>query len=223
MTRLITNLLLLFLITGLYSCSTVRVVDSYQSDQASSLKSKKILVIARTANERNRKDFEDAIAQKFRDNGYSAKASYKTFPNIDPTRKLDEEQVKAVKRSIEDAGFNAVVLSVLKDVEEVTRTTFEGGYDAGESLTSYYNVDNYIGFYGFYIDPISYPSYRGVEVSETATTDTNFIYVVETTAYNLDLPPKQQLVAAVTSKIEEPESIYGHANNYAKAIMKELK
>ena len=82
---------------------------------------------------------------------------------------------------------------------------------------------SYVGFYGYYASPGSYASFEGIEVEETRTTRTNKIYVLETSVHNLDLPGKKQLVALVTSKIDQPESITGLADEYARAIARALK
>ena len=122
----------------------------------------------------------------------------------------------------QEEGFNAVVVSVLKDVEEHSVSTTQGGYEAGASLSSYYSW-NTMGFYGYYANPVAYPSFDGVYEPKTITTETYKIFVLESSAFNLDLPEEDQLVAVVTSKIENPEDIYSLADNYAKAIMKSLK
>lgn len=113
-------------------------------------------------------------------------------------------------------------MSVLKNVKEIYKAEIEGGYTAGESLASYYNIPN-IGFYGFYANNISYSNFEGVYVEETITVRTAKNYVLETLVYNLDLEEKKQLVATITSEIEEPESIPEKAKEYAKTIYKGLK
>ena len=59
-------------------------------------------------------------------------------------------------------------------------------------------------------------------MAETMTTRTNKIYVLETSVHNLELPLKKQLVAVVTSKIDQPENITALADEYAKAVAKAL-
>ncbi|OUR94327.1 hypothetical protein A9Q87_01380 [Flavobacteriales bacterium 34_180_T64] len=216
------KLVTLLLFVVLYNCSTVQVVDSYTSDNVETMKTKKTLVIVRSANEPIRTAFENEIAKQLRSKNLDVTESYKKFPKIDPTEELDEAKIKAIKKMLQDEGYNAVVVSVLKDIEEVSETRIEGGYEAGASFASAFYINN-IGFYGYYVDPISYPSYDGVYVPQTMNTRTGKIYVVETSAYNLDLPVKEQLMAMVTSKIEETEHMKYLADDYAKAILKALK
>jgi rRNA processing protein Krr1/Pno1 len=58
-------------------------------------------------------------------------------------------------------------------------------------------------------------------VADSYTTETAHNYVLETVIYNLDeTDEKKQLVAVVTSKIEEPDSASIAAEQYVKAITK---
>ena len=171
-------LVLMCLMNLASGCSTIKVLDAWKSDDIATIKTKNILVIARTAHKPSREAFEQGIVKELAKKGLKGK--------------------------------------------EISQTTTEGGYEAGASLSSYYNM-SYVGFYGYYASPGSYASFDGVEVEETMTTKTNKIYVLETSVHNLDLPEKEQLVALVTSKIDQPESITALADEYAKAIAKALK
>lgn len=213
---------LTILFISLSNCSSVDVVDTWTGDNVSTIKSQNVLVIARTANNSIRHKFEEQIAKRLRTKDINAIESYKKFPTINPDKKITEERAGKIKEMINEAGFNAVVLSVLKDVEVLEKTTREGGYEAGASVSSYYYYNN-IGFYGYYMDPVAFPSYEGVYQEETFTTQTAKILVLETTAYNLDLPKDKQLIATVTSKIDDPSNIQNLADDYAKAILKSLK
>lgn len=216
------KLISLTLILSFSSCSSVKVVNSWQSDKVETIKPKNILVIARTANDKIRVDYENEISKQLRAKNLKVTESYKKFPKLDPNNKLTEEKVNSIKKMFQEEGFNAVVISVLKDIEELSVTTTEGGYEAGASLSTYYYWSNF-GFYGYYVDPVAYPSFEGVYKPETMTTETARIFVLETSAFNLDLPEKDQLMAVVTSKIEESDNIYNLAEEYAKAIIKSLK
>ena len=59
----------------LTSCSSVKVLNAWKSDDTEQFKSKKALVIVRTDNNQARVAFEDAIAIKLRDRGMEATES----------------------------------------------------------------------------------------------------------------------------------------------------
>ena len=102
-------LVLLFLITG---CSTVKVLDSYTSKDVSSIRSKNILVVARTAHQPSRVAFEKEITKQLTKNGLQATESFEKFPDINPDRKLSPEDVEDIKSRLKKEGINAVVVSV---------------------------------------------------------------------------------------------------------------
>ena len=213
---------LMFILTLTSGCSTIKVLDAWKSDDIETIRSKNILVIARTAHKPSREAFEQGIVKELAKRGLKGTESYKLFPEINPNKKLSSEEIETIKEMFREKGMNAVVVSIVKDVKEISQTTTEGGYEAGASLSSYYDM-SYVGFYGYYASPGSYASFEGIEVEKTMTTKVNKIYVLETSVHNLDLPEKEQLVALVTSKIDQPENITALANEYAKAIAKALK
>jgi len=206
----------------LTSCSSVKVLNAWKSDDAEQFKSKKVLVITRTENNQARVAFEDAIANKLRDRGIEATESYKYLPKLDPNRKLTENDVKEAKRMIRDKGYNAVVLSVVKEKNLNLIHERDGGYWAGATYAGYYPM-YYSGFYGYYTHPASYMNYGGVYVPETFSEEYSVTYILETLAFDLDASEDKQLVAGVTSSIENPESAHQTAKDYANKISNSFK
>jgi hypothetical protein len=214
---------ILFVLMLLSSCSGIKVLDSWKGDNAATLKSKNTLVIARTSNATARRAFEEAIADKLRKAGVPATESYKKIPNLDPNKKLTEAEVAEAKRKIEEAGFNGVVISVIKDKKLTVQRNSDGGYYAGATYgvtEPFYSAS----FYGYYAYPGSYyMTYGGNYVPETVTTQESVTYVLETLFYNLDEPEDRQLLAAVTSSLEDPESASRTAKTYANKVAAALK
>jgi hypothetical protein len=217
----------------LYSCvSSIHVVNKWAGDNANTLKEKNILVIARTPNEKVRVAFEDEITKQLTDKGLKATASYIKHPNLKPNEKIDDAKKAEIEALFEKEGYNAVVLSVLKEKLTNVKSTVEGGYDAGESLASYFPpvipVYSY-GFYGCYYSPMSYAynpkmydSY-GTYVPETVETETTSSFVLESFAYNLDLVEDKQLIAFITTRIDEPDNVHTAAKGYAKTIVESFE
>jgi len=188
----------LSIILFLSSCSSVKVLDSWKADNVKSINDKNIIVIARTQNKQARIAFENEIVKQLTARGMNATASFTKFPKLTPNKEVTEERREMIKTILHNEGFNAVVLTVVKDVQESTKTVTDGGYYAGGSYGGYY-PSYYGGFYGYYHHPYSYSSY-GV--------------------YNLDEPEEKQLIAVVTSSIEDPKEAYKTAEAYVKAITK---
>ena len=105
----------------------------------------------------------------------------------------------------------------------VVQRNSDGGYYAGASYgvtEPFYSA----GFYGYYAYPGSYyMQYGGNYVPETVTTQESITYVLETLFYNLDQPKDKQLLAVVTSSIEDPEGASATAKIYANKIASALK
>jgi len=211
-------ILSLTVILILNACSSVKVRDSWKADNVNTIKDKNIIVIARTDKQQARIAFENEIVNQLRERGMKATASFTKFPKLNPDQKITEEKSKMIITILKNEGFNAVVLTVIKDVQDVSKTVTDGGYYAGGNYYGYY-PRYYGGFHGYYYNSMSY-STLGNYVPETTTTYTSKNYVLETVVYNLDETGEKQLVAVVTSKIEDPKNASKTAKQYVKAITK---
>lgn len=205
-------------ITVFCSCSSVKVLNSWKGDNIEAVKENNLLVIARTDNMSARIAFENEIVKELTSRGINATASFEKFPKLKPDQEITEETEKQIKSIIVDNGFLGVVLTVIKEEQELTKTVTDGGYYAGSTYYGYY-PRYYNGFYGYYRHPMSY-STLGNYVEQSSTTYTAKNYVLETVVYNLDEPEDKQLVAVITSKLEEPDNAATTAKQYVKAIAK---
>lgn len=221
MKKLIHAPLLLISVLLMSSCSSVKVLNSWKGDNMEAVKDNNMLVIARTANNSARIAFENEIVKDLAARNIKATASFTKFPKLNPDQEITEEKEKSIKEEIQNAGFNGVILTVIKEQQELTKTVTDGGYYAGGTYYGYY-PRYYNGFYGYYRNPMSY-STLGNYVEQTSTTYTAHNYIVETVIYNLDETDDKQLVAVVTSKLEEPENAAKTAKEYVKAIGKSFE
>jgi len=202
-------------------CSSVKVIDSWKSDSISTIKDNNFIVVARANNLQAQIAFENEIVKQMKSNGYQATASYSKFGEMKPNEPELESDKEKFKKILELEGFNAVILTVMKDYQEETRLEKEGGYYTGGNYYGYY-PRYYSSFYPYYYNPISYHS-MGNYVEETYTTNVSKLYILETTIYNLDESEENQLVAVIKSKIDNPETASGAAKGYVKEISKKLK
>jgi hypothetical protein len=206
----------------MFSCSSsVKVLNSWKAEQetVNKFKKKKILVIARTADNQARLAFENEIAEQLRSQGYNATESYTRAPMLFQ-KELTEERVKFIRKIFELEGYNGVVITVVKDKSQSTVTTSSGMY-VGGGYGSYY--PNYYGsFYNYYATPYAYgPYYSSVGGYIPLSSNTRLVtdYVLETVMYNLDEPEENQLVAVVTTKIDDPHDADKAAKQYVAKIV----
>lgn len=217
------SILLVLFIFGLMfqNCSTVKVLDSWKSDKVSTIKGNNFLVVARTDNSQARIAFESEIAKQMEAKGFKATPSFSKFGDLKPNAQPSEESQERLKQLLNAEGFDGVVLTVMKDYQEETRIEKDGGYYAGGNYYGYY--PRYYGaFYGYYAHPMSMTT-LGNYVPETTTTRISKIYILETTVYNLKETGEKQLVAVVTSKVDNPESAGTTASEYVKKITASLQ
>ena len=165
-------------------CSSVKVIDSWKSDSISTIKDNNFIVVARANNLQAQIAFENEIVKQMKSNGYQATASYSKFGEMKPNEPELESDKEKFKKILELEGFNAVILTVMKDYQEETRLEKEGGYYTGGNYYGYY-PRYYSSFYPYYYNPISYHS-MGNYVEETYTTNVSKLYILETTIYNLN-------------------------------------
>lgn len=220
----ITLLVLLFLFQ---SCSSVKVLNSWKADngRVEEFKKKNILVIARTADDNARIAFEREIADQLRSKGIKATESYTKAPKIYPNKEITEERVAFIKELMGYEGFNAVVITVIKDKQQTTTTT-QNGVFFGASYSNFYPM-HYGSFYNYYAYPYAYGTYYDsfggyIPVGGT-TTSTSTKYVLETVAYNLDQSSDDQIVAVVTTSLNDPKNAFKTAETYVNAIVKSLE
>jgi hypothetical protein len=211
----------LIILIAFSSCSSVKVLDSWKSDNISTIKENNFLIVARANSPQARIAFENEIVSQMESNGYKATASFSKFGDLKPNEPKSDPDKEKLKEILKLEGFDAVVLTVMKDYQEETRVQQEGGYYAGGNYYGYY-PRYYGGFYPYYYNPLSYHS-LGNYVEESYTTSTSKLYILETTVYNLNEAENQQLVAVITSQIDNPQTAGGAAKEYVKEISKKLK
>ncbi len=205
----------------LSSCvSTVTVLDAWKSNKADTLRDKKILVIAVSESNEGRSAFEEEITRQLTKKHVEASTSYMKFPILNAKRTLSKEDKKEFVAKINKMGFNAIIVTVVKQRNELSKTVKHGDYYSGGSYSTIY-PQYYGGFYGYYNHPNSHPTY-GNYVPSTTEVITEKHYVLETVIYNLDLPENEQLIAVVTSAVNDPKDAHKAAKEYVKKITKIL-
>mgnify|MGYP000350850313 CR=1 FL=1 len=213
------NLLsLLVLLVIASSCSGIKVLDSWKSDNIADIKDNNILVIARTENKQARIAFEQQISEQLRASGIKATESFRELPEFNhDNQELTDEQKKNFQDFLKNEGYDGIILTVLKDYQERTETYQDGGYYAGATYFPSYYPAYYGGFYGYYYNPLSYSTY-GSYVPSSTTTRTVRTYIVETVIYDLSKNEKEQLAAVVTTQIEDPKNVTNNAIEYTQKV-----
>ena len=221
-----TNYILFALILVFFTgCNTqVSVLSAWKSPDANELKERNILVIARAADANVRADFETSIANKLRAAGYKATESFTRFPKMNHDKKMTEEKQKLIRDIFGYEGYDAVCISVLKDYEETTTTSYYNDYMGMGMMGPYssYYPSYYGGFNSYYMHPYSYSTFGNYYGYGNSYTSTTKKYVLETLFYNLNNEDGDQLLAATTTKITDPKDAIKAADKYTEAIAESL-
>jgi hypothetical protein len=199
------------------SCGTsVKVADQWKNEDFMALKSEKIVVIHKTANAVNKKRFEIDLVKALQEKGIDAIEMHKLFPDVVYSEKRTNADVKALEERVLEAGYNGVMVTLLKDKDQQIETTSSGGYYSGGYYPSTYG--RYYGGFGSYYGGVYGHGYGGAYIPPSSTTKVVDIYLLETVSYNISLKEGEELVGVVSVKIEDPQSYSGIAAKYIKII-----
>jgi hypothetical protein len=214
--------LTLFTLVSFQSCNSTKITHAWKAEESiiDTFKRKKVLVIARTANDHARIAFESEIADALREKGIKSVESYTKAPKIHPNKEMSEERLALIRSLMKSEGFNAVVLTVIKDKKQTVTKSTNGIYAGISGYPSYYG-----GFYDYYRSPYAYGNYYssfGGYIPTSTSTYTSTDYVLESVAYNLDEAADKQLVAVVTSSLKDPKSAYKSAEKLVAKMVESL-
>lgn len=188
------------------SCSSTRMVDSWKSQEYNNYRPKKVLIVGVTENLTARKKFESQLKIELKNRGVNAVESYDVFTPTFTSLKQTEEDIQKEVEKIHNNGFDAVLISAVKGVNE--KTTYTGD----RFVTDYYwrRFGRYYYLYqDVYFDRGYYNKYK--------------IYNIEASLYNLKENNDKSLIWVASYNIVDPSTINTTVNDYVKAIIKSLE
>ena len=190
----------------IFSCASTGMIDSWRNSEYVNYKPKKILIIGVTDNLMARKKFESQLQTVLHDRGITAVESYNVFePNFINTKQT-EETIEHEVQKLSNSGFDAVLVSAVKGVNEKTT------YTSDWYIRNYAwpRFGRYYYFYqDIYFDHGYYDKYK--------------IYTIESSLYNLNKNDGKSLVWVASYDLVDPSSIQSSVNRYVKAIVKALE
>jgi hypothetical protein len=194
----------LLLAATLVGCASTKLVDVWQDDSYTGRPLTKLLVIAVSKDERDRRIFEDTFAQEFRAQGVEAVPGYTILTG---GATLENE---AISQAIEGKGFDGVVISNYAGSDEETvyypgRTRTEAWGTGG-----YRGRGGYDGYYRRTWETVSDPGY-------TAKYTTIFI---ETNIYKT---ADQKLIWSARSETYDPGSVVEIIDALSKEVTASMK
>lgn len=204
---------LLFISLFVVSCSTVKVTDSWRDTKSSDIKDKEIMIVSLTDNEVNRHRFEKDLVSKMNANGFLSFESYVKFPEMNPTKKVENKDVYKLKRKLKSNGVDLVVISAIKEIKEYSETNTTG---TSYGMPYYYGHLRYGGFHRYYGT-----IYMDMGNSNSITTIKKK-YKLETVIYDLSKPKDKELIAVISTEIDDPQKLTKISKDFSNKIVKEL-
>ncbi|WP_028889550.1 hypothetical protein [Tenacibaculum ovolyticum] len=207
---------ILALIVLQFSCSSVETLSSWKKDKSLDLKNKNIIVFSKTEDNLVRRQFEESLVNRLNDNGVHSIESYKSFPVIDENKKLSVIEENKLAKKIKSKGVDIVVLTMLKEVQEYTKSVESS---AEYSVRSYpvYFYNRYSG--NFYIDYVN--NYYQTKPARIENFEVKK-YILETVVFDLTEKEDKQLISVIISEIDNPKNLRTISKDFSKEIVKLL-
>ncbi len=191
----------------LSACSSTRFVDSWKNKEITSFEPKKVLVVGITDNLTARKIFEEKLKNAFILRNIYAVESMAVLDNGFTSSKKNEEEIDKMIKKIGNEGFDTVVITSVKGVDE--RTSYRTEYYP----TIGYRWSRFGRYYYWYQDIYFTPEYY----------DSYKIYNVETVIYSINEDDTKSLVWVGAINLVDPQTINATVNDYINSIIKQLE
>jgi hypothetical protein len=184
-------------------CASTQLVDVWQDESHTARPLTKVLVVAISEDERNRRIFEDSFARAFRAAGVEAISGYSLLPSD------AAPEAETISKAIEGKGIDGVVISHHAGSDE--ETVYYPGRTRTEAWgTGGYGRRHYDGYYRRTYETVHEPG-------RTAKYTTVFIEtnIFETTA--------KKLIWSARSASDNPESALEIINALSKEVIESLR
>ncbi|WP_298539052.1 hypothetical protein [uncultured Aquimarina sp.] len=216
----IKHLLIVILVgMGTWSCSTIKLIDSWKSEDFQTVKSKKILVAAKSPNPTIQKSYEKAIASKLRGQQIDAIEMHKVFPSIEDKKERTAEEIEQILRMFKEKKIEALLITSLKKTIETNNSSKpeRGKILMKDIKKGFFSIEDYDNLKDLPdLDKLDFDTSR--ESKTIATT-----YILESTTYDLALEKNQQLVNVCLLDVIDPNTSDQVLNAFVKVISDQFK
>jgi hypothetical protein len=191
----------------LAACSSTQFLDSWKNKEITSFEPKKVLVVGITDNLTARKLFEEKLKNAFILRNIYTTESMAVIDNGFSTSKKSEEEIDTMIKKIANEGFDTVVITSVKGVEE--RVDYSSYYYPSIG----YRWSRFGRYYYWYQDIYYTPRYY----------DYYKVYNVETVIYSINENDTKSLVWVGAMNLVDPQKINTAVNDYVENIIKQLE
>ena len=200
----IQNIFIFTLGIFLFSCNSTKIVETYKADEAKSVD--KIYIVGLTGQEMPEQKIEAEMVRRLEERGVRANS---TRYDISSEIASNEEDLKSITDSISESDYDAILTFALVGVSEEKDIVTPALYDTPSGPIDYPYFNNYYSYYG----------YRAPLIYSKGYYESNTIFNLEASLYNLE---NGKLIWIGQTKTVEPFSVDEFAENYAKTIVDKL-
>jgi len=200
----IQNIFIFTLGIFLFSCNSTKIVETYKADEAKSVD--KIYIVGLTGQEMPEQKIEAEMVRRLEERGVRANS---TRYDISSEIASNKEELKLVTDSISSSSYDAILTFALVGVSEEKDIVTPSLYDTPSGPIDYPYFNDYYSYYG----------YRAPLIYSKGYYESNTIFNLEASLYNLE---NGELIWIGQTKTVEPFSVEEFAENYAKTIVDKL-
>ena len=189
-----------------FNCSSTSLTKHWINPNYTTFIPKNILVIGVTPDLNVRKIFEFQLIRELNARQVNALQSHVVFEESFQDSKKTEAEIEAQLNKLISAGYDAILISVVKAVENNVSYS-------GKSYTLDYRLRKFIGYYLAYQDAYFNQEYY----------DSYNVYTIETSLYSLKKDSNKSRIWSSTYDIVDPTNTRKSTNHYIKKIIKSLE
>jgi len=195
-----------FLFSLLIGCSSTRLVSSWKNPDTSNFKTDKILVVGVAQNINARSLFEEKLRSQFFLRDINAVKSLEIFEPDFTLSQKSEKDIKEEVKMIKDQGFDAVLVTAVKGVEnkKVSEKDYRDVNYRFNRFKDYYFIHQDI-----YYQPGYYEEYK--------------VYHVESSLYSITSDAERTLVWTGSIDIIDPSKVHNTVIDFVDRIIKSLE
>ena len=195
-----------FLFSLLIGCSSTQLVSSWKNPETPSFKPDKLLVVGIAQNINARSLFEEKLRSQFFLRDINAVKSLEIFePDFTYSQK-SEEDIKEEVKMIKDKGFDAILVTAVKGVEN-KRVREKEYYDVNYRFNRF--DDYYFTYQDIYYQPRYYEEYK--------------VYHVESSLYSITSDAERTLIWTGSIDIIDPLKVHNTVIEFVNRIVKSLE
>jgi len=202
--------ILFLIITSISSCSSIKVVNSWENSSLDNLDQKKVIVFNYSEDDFARIQLESEISNKLDKRNINAIESYKIFKKIDTSKEISQLEISKYKDELRNLGIEIIVITLLNDTEEYTKTAFDN------NISMHHNIRYFHRYRRFY-----HTMHNDFEPSGSITY-TGKIYTLETAIYDISKEDDKQLISILTTEVINPKTLGSVSKGLSKKITRQL-